>query len=78
MVETSIIDRINGINRVKTESNHENLSLLAYEYLRRLSYFFNENSLKPINPMFASVIAYITKDYSLSNSKKTLRNTVIN
>ena len=70
MVETSIIDRINGINRVKTESNHENLSLLAYEYLRRLSYFFNENSLKPINPMFASVIACITKDYSLSNSKK--------
>lgn len=67
------IDRISNINWEKIGDNHKDLSLLGYEYLRRLAYFFNENNLKPINPMFASVVACITKNYYLSTSKENFK-----
>ena len=65
------IDRVLNINWKNVGSNKDkDLSLLAYEFIRRMAKFIYDNNFKPISMLrFCSVVAYLTNDFSKIDSK---------
>lgn len=65
------IDRINNIQWEKIGTNKDpKIKYLGYEYLRRLAKFYKDTNTKVYPPMCSSIIAAITNNIKLNESKK--------